>query len=159
MGRAPGARGKPKDFRAAVREPLLKLVKTDPDAAEQRQRDANRSRIEAGIAEAIRSATNQEIDPDFVIYHAFDIKSVKEMSRNDEAGISVCKRPEPSLFEQESSLFRSIKEGFNDEFIEVYAPVTWTRHEDRNKLCDGLRDKIVDIIETELAAAGEGAAP
>lgn len=147
------------DFLPEVRDPLLELVKIDPDPVKQKQRDNIRKRIEASIAEAIHSTTNQKIDPDFVIYHAFDIKSVKEMSRNDETGILVNKRPRPSAFEDESSLFQSIQEGFNDEFIEVYAPVTWTSHPERNKLHDELHQKIVKAIETELAAAGEGAAP
>lgn len=140
--------GKPTDFCESVRERLLGLVKQDDV----------RGRVERCVADLIESTTNQTIDPDFVIFHAYDIKSVKEMSRNDEASILVNKRPQPAPFEQESSLFRSITEGFNDEFVEVYVPVSWNHHVDREKLCDQLRGKIVEIVEKELAPAGKGGA-
>ena len=70
--------------------------------------------VEKRLAEVIAKAAKQEVDPDFPIYHAFDIKSVKEMSRNDEAPILVKKRPLPTKFEDESTLFQSINDGFNE---------------------------------------------
>ena len=150
---------KPSDLRSEASVHFLEPVRPDPDPDEQQRHDVSRKRIETGIADAIRSVTNQIADADFVIYHAFDIKSVKEMSRNDEASILVNKRPQPSPFEEESTLFYSIQEGFNDQFIEVYAPVTWTSRAERNTLHDKLRDKIMSVIEKELATAGGGAAP
>ena len=148
--------GKPKDFGEEVREQLLPLAKQDPDPEVQKERNAARRRVETGIAGIVGQATQENVDPDFVVYHAFDIKSVKEMSRNDEAPILVDRQPQPVLFEDESSLFGSIKEGFNDEFIEIYAPMTWDHHSDREKLCDLLKGKIIDVIEKELASSIEG---
>ncbi len=147
-----------KDFRDEVREQLLPLVKQDPDPGIQRRRNQVRQRVESGIAEIVGKAIKLTIDPDFVIYHAFDVKSVKEMSRNDEAPILVDRHPKPVPFEQESNLFQSIKEGFNEEFIEIYAPVTWDNHSDREKLCDRLKGDIIGVIEKELASTNEGAA-
>ena len=103
---------KPVDFDPDVREALLPLRAADMDAT--------RVAIEAQIAETLARETSQAMDPDFVIYHAFDVKSVKEMSRNDEASMLVAKRPAPALFEDESNLFASISEGLKEEFVEIY---------------------------------------
>ena len=151
--------GKPSDFRDNVKEGLLTLVKQDRDPDIQQKRDKLRRRIEACIAEIVSKDSDTKIDPDFLIYHAFDIKSVKEMSRNDEASILVESQPDPIHFEQASVLFKSINEGFNEEFVEIYAPVTWGHPVDRHKLCDRVRGKIIETIEAELAPPAEGATP
>ena len=59
----------------------------------------------------------------FLIVHNYKIKSVREMSRNDEASIPVYRAPSPtSTFEAESTLFQSINERLNQSFVEIYAP-------------------------------------
>jgi uncharacterized protein len=149
--------GRPSDFRAEVKELLLGLVKQDRDPQVQKQRDSQRSSVEAAIADVIGTVMDQNIDPDYLIFHAFDIKSVKEMSRNDEASILVDKKPDPIPFEQASALFESINESFNEEFIEVYAPVNWNNHTERDKHTDRLREKIIDAIQQHITPLAEGA--
>lgn len=149
--------GRPADFRPETREQLLPLVKQDRDPETQTKRNKLRADVEAGIAEVISNEVHQKVEPHFVIYHAFDIKSVKEMSRNDEASILVRSRPVPVPFEQASALFQSINDRLNEEFVEVYAPVTWDHHTNRDKLCDQLRGKIIEVIEARLSHAAKGA--
>jgi hypothetical protein len=149
--------GRPLDFNERVREQLLELVRTSRDPGTRIDRDTRRRRIESGIADVIRERTGAALDEDFVIYHAFSVKSVKEMSRNDEASILVSKRPKPIPFEEESALFQSISEGFDEEFVEVYAPIFWENHADREKQCRQFRVPIIEIIEGAIAPRQEGA--
>ncbi len=149
--------GKPSDFKDESREQLLTLVKQDSDVEFQQKRDILRRRIEKQIAEIVAKTVGMEIDPDFLIYHAFDIKSVKEMSRNDEASILVQgPQGQPIPFEQASALFRSIDEGFNEEFIEIYAPVKWEDRTHRNSCCDNMRREIINAIDRELSPDDNG---
>ena len=149
---------KPADFRAETREQLLTLVKQDRDPEIQRKRNDLRKNVEAAIAEAVSKEAKREIDPHNVIYHAFDIKSVKEMSKNDEASILVQARPTPIPFEQASTLFQSINASLNEEFVEVYAPVIWDHHASREKLCGQMRGKIVEAIESQFSPTEKGVA-
>jgi hypothetical protein len=65
------------------------------------------------------------IEADSVIAHSYAIKSARESSRNDEAGIIVNVRPSPQEFTTVSTLFNSINEVFQDNHIVVFAPVEW----------------------------------
>lgn len=142
--------GRPTEFRPDLRERLKDVMKPVQVNA--------RRLVEGKIRDAIAESTKWEIDADLVIYHAFDIKSVKEMSRNDEASILVKKLPQPVPFEVESTLFGSINERQNDEFVEVYAPVSWERHADRDKRCSSMRSDIIAAIEAGLQAQPAGGA-
>ena len=135
------------------------MVKQDRDADIQVTRNKLREAVEVAIAEAVTKEAGQKVDPHFLIYHAFDIKSVKEMSKNDEASILVQSRPNPVPFEQASALFQSINAGLTEEFVEVYAPVTWDHHTRRDKLCDQLRGRIIEAIEGQLSPAAKGTTP
>jgi hypothetical protein len=139
--------GRPKEFSPEAREFLLKI--------HLREHQEARRSVEAAIASLASGVAGIEVDADFVILHAFDIKSVKEMSRNDEASILVAQKPEPTPFEEESRLFSSIDEGFKEEFVEVYAPVEWKTRTDREHLCDSLREPIRNAIE-QHCRAGSG---
>jgi len=148
--------GKPSDFKEEVREQLLMLVKQNPEDGVQKKFDIIRKRVEKHIADLVGEKIGKEIDSDFLIYHAFNIKSVKEMSRNDEASILVYMPSMPREFEDESTLFRSINEGLNEEFVEVYAPVDWIGHTQRENICDTLRGPIIEAIETEISTDDQG---
>ncbi len=115
--------------------------------------------IEARIAERIATSLSQPIDANQVILHAFDIKSVREASRNDEAGIFVAAPSGPRLFEEESQLFRSINEGYVAQFVEVYAPVEWDTPADKNRLRRGWREPITELIESGCRENMDGARP
>jgi hypothetical protein len=93
-----------------------------------------RQAIEQEVAARIASELNEKVEADFTILHTYQIKSVRESSRNDEASILVGKSPNPpGKFEEESVLFSSINERFADQYVEVYAPISWSDHAERNR--------------------------
>lgn len=108
---------------------------------------AMRDAIESRIAECISNRIDG-IDKDFVIFHIFDIKSVKEMSRNDDAPILVLGNEEPRNFQEESALFHSIDERYKDAYIEVYAPVNWDTCAERQRITKSLKAEITTIIDS-----------
>jgi HD superfamily phosphohydrolase len=136
------------ELRAEAREILIALPR--------RSHDGLRVAIETAVAEELASRTKKSIDPDLVIVHTFDIKSVRETSRNEEAGILVSTDPEPRSFTDESALFRSINEGYVEQFVEVYAPVDWAP-EEKNKIRRESREVIKDLIESRCLDAAKGA--
>jgi putative nucleotidyltransferase with HDIG domain len=137
------------DFREDVREILMEIT--------TREQDGLRIEIEQGIAEELTKRTEKPIDPDFVIIHAYDIKSVRETSRNDEAGILVDTRPNPRQFTDESKLFASISEGYLDQFVVVYAPVEWDTRAEKAKLRQEWREPIRELIQSRCLGAAGGA--
>jgi hypothetical protein len=84
-----------------------------------------------------------------VIVHAFDIQSVREMSRNDEAAIMIARRPEPASFDQCSTLFASINESYSEVTVEIYAPITWDTRTDRSRI---LRE-VAEPLRAAISAA------
>ena len=97
-------------------------------------------------------------NPNFLIVHAYAIKSVREMSQNDEASILVDKGVgTPSTFEEESTLFKSINEKLNQAFVEVYAPVGYDTPIDRTKLQKSIDDIVTEQIENFFKEGGEDA--
>lgn len=137
-------RGKQADFSDRARDKLNKLGQAD-------YLD-KRCEIERIIAEELGSLFGAEVDANYVILHVFNIKSVREMSRNDDSEILISKRPEPVPFEQESILFKSINEGMREEFVEVYAPVSWSNRTHRNQMIDRAREPVVEAINKILGS-------
>jgi HD superfamily phosphohydrolase len=94
-------------FSGLVRESLPRLMK--PDQAPVR------GKFEAVVADAVDTNVHGDpINKKLVAVNAFDIKSVRVMSRNDEAGILVDRPGGPRPFEEESALFRSISLGYSE---------------------------------------------
>lgn len=134
-----------KEFSSEAKERLMAITK--PEYA------ALRKEIEAEIAAALSAEFNKAIDPDFTILHGYQIKSVRETSRNDEASILVYKGPTmPGKFEDESVLFASINSRFSDEYVEVYAPVSWQDRAERTRKLNKVTPLIKEIIESRIPA-------
>jgi HD superfamily phosphohydrolase len=144
-------------FEMKVRD-LNERVREIVTALPKRENDSVRTEIERASAILLKEKTGQSIDPDSVIVHAFDVKSVRESSRNDEAGILVNTSPKPRPFTDESTLFASIQEGYVDQFVEVYAPVEWGSLARKNKLRRECREEIKNLIEEKCLSALKGAA-
>jgi hypothetical protein len=126
-------------------DPPVKKLLQDVSKPEQR---GLRGRVEEAIAEVINGQIEKaHVDPRLVIVHGFDIKSVRTSSRNDEASIMINRRPDPKPFEQDSTLFASIDEGYADGFVEAYAPVTWTTTTERSRILKSLDPLIRVAIE------------
>lgn len=106
-----------------------------------------RASLETAVAELVGRQTSADVDPRLVIVHGFDIKSVRTSSRNDEASIMINRTP-PKPFEEDSTLFASINEGYADGFVEVYAPVSWDTAAERRRLLRELEQPIREAIET-----------
>ncbi len=128
------------EFQPAVKDALTKIINDNKKLAGD---------IETNIADEIKNSTNQEIDSDFVIVHPFNIRSVREISRNDEARILVAGEggQEPKPFDDESTLFASINDRYTDEFVEVYAPVRWDSGTEKKTIRRKLKEPILKIIE------------
>jgi uncharacterized protein len=125
---------------AKVKDLLLEVSK--------KSRDAFRRELEVAVAGILKEQNLGNLDSRLVIVHGFDIKSVRTSSRNDEGSIMVAHSPKPQLFEDESPLFSSIKEGYAEGSIEVYAPVIWDTRSERLRAKDALRQPIKQAIET-----------
>lgn len=114
-----------------------------------------RERVEREIAKVLSKLTGKSIDPDEVIVNIFSIRSVRETSRNDEAGILVTDQ-EPKPFDQVSTLFASINEQYTDEYVEVYAPMEWSTDTDKDRLRREAREPILRLIETAFQEKDKG---
>jgi hypothetical protein len=109
---------------------------------------AQRRNIEAKLAESLNRAVGNAVDADLVILHVFDLKSVRESARNDEKGIMVDMPSEPRPFDQESALFASIDEKYVEEYVEVYAPVSWNDRTERARILDCADGPVRDILSS-----------
>ncbi|MCY3018442.1 MAG: HD domain-containing protein [Planctomycetota bacterium] len=136
-------------FRPEAREVLSALP--------SRESDKLRRDVEREIAKVLKDVTTQQVDPDHVIVHAFSVKSVRETARNDEAGILVATEPKPRPFEAESRLFASINERYVDEYVEVYAPVTWSTAAERKRIRRECEKPIRTLLANRCASAVKGA--
>jgi hypothetical protein len=129
-----------KEFDADCKEKLMEMGK--PEGA------ALRGTIEKEIAKELAKEFRTAVNPDFTILHTYQIKSVRESSRNDEASILVDRPGLPSKFEEESVLFSSIDERLSDEYVEVYAPVCWSDAAERARQLNSTTPKLKEIIAT-----------
>ncbi len=134
-----------KEFPAECKENLMAI--TRPENA------VLRGEIEKEIANEVGKEFGCRIDPDFTILHTYQIKSVRESSRNDEASILVSRFGLPAKFEDESILFASINERLSDEYVEVYGPVAWKDHADRTRRLNKLTPLIHEIIKNRIPSA------
>jgi uncharacterized protein len=104
------------------------------------------SNIHRVIANDFRNHVDGEDDAFSVIVHSYKLKSVKEQSRNNEGPILVDRIPNPKMFEQESSLFRSIDEKLSEAYVEVYAPVGYDSPGQKRRLLMALDRSITEIL-------------
>jgi HD superfamily phosphohydrolase len=107
--------------------------------------------VERGVAEFLCQKLDLKtaMDPDFVIAHSFGIKSARESSRNEEAGILVDVKPSAQPFTEESTLFRSINEAYADNFIVIFAPIEWPDPSRKDDLRASWKEPIRELIQTE----------
>ena len=103
----------------ASREPLLKMF--NPKG----QNPVAIAELEKHLAEVIGDVNKEDVDPQFVIAHSYTVKLDSQSAVNDGANILVDARPTALDFETVSALFQALSKGFNERFLEVYAPVTW----------------------------------
>ncbi len=91
--------------------------------------------------------------PEETIINSYQVKSVKEMSRDNEGEgrISIIREDgSKANFEEESTVFESIDESLKEVWVEVYAPVNFKDRRDREKKLKEWKKEIIDII-TDLS--------
>lgn len=116
---------------------------------------AFRPKLEAAFADWLSTRTGVVIDPAHVIVHSYAIDSARKQSRNSEGSILVCADGgNPRVFEQESTLFRSIDEKNKEEFVECYAPVGAIDRKKRIDMADEARDFLVKSLTQLLPRHG-----
>ncbi|MBF0556992.1 MAG: HD domain-containing protein [Nitrospirae bacterium] len=113
-----------------------------------------RKKIESEITTYLKNDKQEIIDHNYVIVNVFSIKSVRVQSRNDEGSILILTDDQPRMFENESTLFRSINESENDAFIEVYAPIAFVdevkKMQHRDKCKKEIHEIILDILKNNV---------
>jgi HD superfamily phosphohydrolase len=130
---------KVRDFAEDARDRVAKLSTPEFDEL--------RGSVERDVAKILKKNKKAiGASSDTLIVHCFTIKSVRETSRNDEAGIMVAKSPAPIPFDQESMLFSSIDEKMDEAYCEVYAPVEWESPTERKKVVEAVRQDVFDCI-------------
>ncbi len=145
-------------------KPIKELSETCRDSLfgiSQPMNKEMRSELESHLWEPIRSVVSQNEgvtcfsdNPAFLIVNAYSIKSAREMSRNDEASITVDRGfKAPSTFEEESTLFNSINEKLNQAFIEIYAPIMYETTNARAKFHQAMDNVITKEIENFFQGA------
>jgi len=138
---------RPVDFQPQFREAAFSVV--------NRESAGVRHAIEHEVAELLAKKAHIEIDPDLVIIHCYSVKSVRETSKNDEEGILVADL-QPSPFIERSALFASINESYVEQSVDIYAPMSWSSKNERNKLRREVKPEIVRIFESHLARTENG---
>lgn len=111
--------------------------------------------IEKEIAKFLSDYMKVSINENEVILNKYMFNSVKEQSKDNEASILVLtKDNEKSNFEQESTLFHSIDEKQNDDFLEIYAPIEFHGQENKEKkkreIIPKIKQIITDIVNSKL---------
>jgi uncharacterized protein len=110
--------------------------------------------IEMRIAAAM-SEMGWQTDPDTVIAHIYTIKSVREQSRNEERSIVVHGEP-PRTFEDVSTLFASVDEKMNEQYVTVFAPMDIEDPVQRRKNIDQMRQSIHQILTDVVSGEENG---
>jgi hypothetical protein len=112
----------------------------------------HRRKLEQKIADAIQKAgvaldCTLKDPSNLVFAHSFSLKSARAQSRNDEGSIMIHTVPDPTPFEEESDLFRSINERMNDPHFAVYAPVVYSSPGERRDLLNKVKEPIVNCLK------------
>jgi uncharacterized protein len=126
------------DCDARIRESLRDIARPTSDEL--------RNSIEEAAASFLSDKLGTPVASQFVIAHAFGIKSVRDSARNDEAEMLVSRADTPRYFSDESKLFGSINAAYADNYVEIYAPIEWPVSEERDKLREGWKPAIRELI-------------
>ncbi len=120
-------------------------------------RDSLRARIEQEAAEAISSATGQEIDAHEVICYIYRQKSVRPGSGGEMSGMLVLADGLPQPFEQRSPFYQSIEGMRSDALIMLFAPVEYANDVERDRWKRELKEPLhVAIAAAAANSSDEG---
>ena len=116
---------------------------------------AHRSSIEQNIYEALKEEANIELradfdDPHFIILNCYQTKDLREQAGDTEGEIVVESSDGPRTFNDISQLFQSMRTGFNETFIDVYAPIVYTA-DNKQQIVDRMRKPILKVLANSFA--------
>jgi HD superfamily phosphohydrolase len=125
------------------------------DAIEGINQPPNRTRrrdLERRISDAIEQSgitlVGDGLDASYlVIVNVYKPRALRALSRNDEGPILVEKLPNPTTFEEESDVFRSLSNESVYAKFAVYAPVEYDNPKQRRDLQSTVRDPILKVLE------------
>jgi len=102
-----------------------------------------REKLEAEIAKIIK------VQSEYTIVNSYQVKSVKEISRNDDKEGKITIKIDENMrnFEEESTVFQSIDESLKEVWLEVYAPVSFKDKRDKDKKVKNWKTEIVDVLK------------
>lgn len=112
-----------------------------------------RAALEQRVGDVLQSsdvklATDVSNPSKLVIVNSYKAKAVREMSRNDEGPVLVRRGNEqPTTFENDSDLFRSLSSEPPEARFAVYAPVEYENPAQRRELQKKLREPILKALE------------
>ncbi len=128
----------------ACRERITSISKTE-------NRELRRE-LESRVAASLQAAgvtldSALKDTSNLVIVHSYSLKSARAQSRNDEGSIMVHTAPNPTPFEEESDLFKSINEKLNDPHFSVYAPIAYNSPGERREMMSRIKELILRCLE------------
>ncbi|MCP5051179.1 MAG: HD domain-containing protein [bacterium] len=123
------------DIPGTARTLLMRITK--------RENKDKREELENAISKVLT------VSPEFTIINSYQVKSVKEVSRNEEkeGQIKINEGGVPKKFEDISTVFQSIDESLNEIWVEVYAPVDFKDRRDREKKMKVWKSEIANILK------------
>ncbi|MCP5109042.1 MAG: hypothetical protein GY950_37015, partial [bacterium] len=102
-----------------------------------------REQLESEIARVLK------VKPEYTIINSYQVKSVKEVSRDGDKEGSITIKIDGNMrnFEDESTVFRSIDDSLKEVWVEVYAPVSFKDKREREKKLKEWKKEIADILK------------
>jgi hypothetical protein len=101
------------------------------------------------LTDAINTVVADHVDRHFVIVNLVAVKLDPTIAKNDEAKILVDRSDgSPREFEAESGLFVALREGFSQQFLEVYAPLSWANPTEKKQSLRRLDTLIRQAVES-----------
>jgi HD superfamily phosphohydrolase len=111
----------------------------------KRENHSIRKRFEAEIARVL----GKDIKPEYTIINSYQVKSVKEVSRDgeEEGRLTIRNEKERKIFEEASTVFRSIDDSLNEVWVEVYAPVEFKEKREKDIMKKKWKKEIIEILK------------
>jgi uncharacterized protein len=88
-----------------------------------------------------------QFDPKLVIANKFKLKSVRSQAATSEGEIIVLHPRGRRSFHEESTLFRSINEAIEEQYVEIYAPFAYADEREKRKRLREFESEILVLIE------------
>jgi hypothetical protein len=129
------------EFDAIVKDSLSE-IKQNPEL---------KSKVERSVAEHLSKVFKNKIDEKFVLVVVLNIKSVRAEKSKDNIGNMLVQYDsgETKIFDECSTLFRSINAQERDQFIDIFAPVSFDTELLKKQFRAKLNQEVFEIISDE----------